>query len=215
VLGILGWDGCLGEYIILPNANLHVLPDCVSDKEAVFCEPLASALQILEQVQVRPQDRVVVLGDGKLGLLIAQVLRFATADLVVIGRHQVKLGILSRQGIKTQIGTKGVCDVDIVVECTGKPEGFQEAISMVKPGGKVILKSTFSGCSLQSTNLLVINEITVLGSRCGPFRPAIMWLKEGRIDTSSLITEIYSLKMGLEAFRCSRSSEALKVLVRP
>ncbi len=215
-LGIRGRDGVLAEYFCLPAHNLHLLPDGISDEMAVFTEPLAAACQILEQVPVRPTQRVVVLGDGKLGLLVAQVLALTGCDLTVVGRHEEKLSILAGRGIAT---SKRVEDLfgraDLVVECTGRAEGFEAARHLLRSQGTLVLKSTYHDLVQVDVSRLVVDEIQVVGSRCGPFPPALRLLAQGLVDVTSLIEAIYPLDQALAAFEHAGRRGALKVLIRP
>jgi len=187
-LGIWKRDGAFAEYLTLPAENLHPVPDGVSDDEAVFVEPLAAALEILEQVHVRPTDRVVVLGDGKLGLLVAQVLSLTGCHLTALGRHRSKLSILDKAGIETRLSDEGLdIKADVVVDCTGHPNGFALARAMVKPRGRLVMKSTFHGDLALNISSLVVDEVTLVGSRCGPFAPALRLLERGLVDVRSLI----------------------------
>ena len=215
-LGIWGRDGAFADYLILPVANLHTVPEAVSDEVAVFVEPLAAALEILEQVQVKPTDRVVVLGDGKLGLLVAQVLGLTGCELVVGGRHEKKLAILQRRGIDARLADELPADkADVVVECTGHPSGFAAARGLVKPRGTLVLKSTFHGDTEVNLSMLVVDEITLIGSRCGPFAPALRLLERGLVDVESLISATYLLDEGLAAFEQAHEKGTLKVLLTP
>ena len=216
-LGISGRDGTMADYCVLPMRNLHVVPPSVTDEQAVFVEPLAAAVEIAEQVHVRPTQRVVVVGDGKLGLLVAQVLRLTGCDLVAIGRHPQKLAILERLGIDTRIASEPPSDIryDVVVECTGKPGGFQSARAMVKPRGTLVLKSTFVGQSEVNLTSVVVDEVSLVGSRCGPFAPALRLLAMGLIDVEPLISAILPLGEALSAFQLARTAGTIKVLLRP
>jgi alcohol dehydrogenase len=215
-LGIWGRDGVMAGYCVLPVRNLHLVPDSVSDKQAVFTEPLAAALEILEQVHVRPTQHVVVLGDGKLGLLVAQVMRLTGCDLLAVGRHADKLAILERQGIPTRLASEGMdIKADIVVDCTGHPDGFASARAMVKPRGTLVLKSTFQGQNEVNLTSIVVDEVSLVGSRCGPFAPALRLLVKRLVDVESLITATYPLGKALAAFEHARTKGTLKVLLRP
>ena len=223
-LGIANRHGAFAEYLSLPLRCLHAVPDSVSDAQAVFTEPLAAALEILEQVHLRPSDRVVVIGDGKLGLLIAQVLALTSADLTAIGRHPAKLGILAARGIRTSVGGADVTPgVDVVVEATGSPAGFQQARDLVRPRGTVVLKSTYAGdlasllggAGLNLMSWIVVDEITLLGSRCGPFAPALRLLADRRVDVEPLIHARYPLADALSAFDHAQRPGVLKVLLEP
>ncbi|MCX7854634.1 MAG: alcohol dehydrogenase catalytic domain-containing protein [Anaerolineae bacterium] len=214
-LGIWGRDGAFAEYLTLPIRNLHVVPDDVPDEVAVFTEPLAAALEILEGVHLRPTDRVVVLGDGKLGLLVAQVLALVGCDLIAVGRHREKLAILARRGIPTALESEAEgLSADVVVECTGKPEGFASAKRILRPRGTLVLKSTYHGQVEADLTALVVDEITLVGSRCGPFPPALRLLARGLVDVGALVQEVYPLSRGLEAFARAAQPGVLKVLLR-
>jgi threonine dehydrogenase-like Zn-dependent dehydrogenase len=213
-LGIWGRDGAFADYLSLPVANLHTVPEAVSDEAAVFVEPLAAALEILEQVQVKPTGRVVVLGDGKLGLLVAQVLGLMGCDLVVGGHHEEKLAILQRRGIDARLAEELPTEkADVVVDCTGHPSGFAAARGLVKPRGTLVLKSTFHSDVEVSLSRLVVDEITLVGSRCGPFAPALRLLERGLVDVESLIRATYPLDEGLAAFERAQEEGMLKVLL--
>jgi threonine dehydrogenase-like Zn-dependent dehydrogenase len=215
-LGIWERDGAFADYLSLPVANLHTVPEVVSDEAAVFVEPLAAALEILEQVQIKPTDRVVVLGDGKLGLLVAQVLGLTGCDLAVGGRHEEKLAILQRRGIDARLADELPPDkADVVVECTGHPSGFAAARGLVRPRGTLVLKSTFHGNIEVNLSMLVVDEITLIGSRCGPFAPALRLLERGLVDVESLISATYPLDEGLAAFEQVQKRRMLKVLLTP
>jgi threonine dehydrogenase-like Zn-dependent dehydrogenase len=216
-LGIRGRDGTLAEYFCLPAGNLHLVPDGMPDGAAVFTEPLAAACEVLEQVHVRPTDRVVVLGDGKLGLLVAQVLALTGCDLTVVGRHEEKLATLrvAAQGIRTQVGDDGLDrSADVVVECTGRTEGFQAARRLVRPRGTLVLKSTYHGLVQADLSSLVVDEIQVAGSRCGPFPAALRLLAQGLVDVTPLVEAVYPLDEALAAFEHAGRRGALKLLVR-
>ncbi len=214
VLGILNRDGVFAEYTTLPVKNLHKVPDSISDEEAVFVEPLAAAYEILEQINISSSDKVSVLGDGKLGLLVAQVIATTGSNLVAVGRHPEKLSILDKAGIKTKLSTdfkeKGF---DIVIDCTGSPSGMETALQIVKPRGKIVLKTTIAKRSRVDLNQIVINEISLIGSRCGPFPAAIKAIKSKKIDLYPLISKVFSLEEGIKAFQYA-SKKALKVILK-
>ncbi|MGQ9466732.1 MAG: MDR/zinc-dependent alcohol dehydrogenase-like family protein [Anaerolineae bacterium] len=214
-LGIMGRDGAFAEYLTLPVRNLHAVPDTIADEEAVFTEPLAAALEIMEQVHLRPTDRVVVLGDGKLGLLVAQALALTGCDLLTVGRHREKLAVLARRGIPTALESEveGLT-ADVVVECTGKPEGFAAARRILRPRGTLVLKSTYHGRVEADLTGLVVDEITLVGSRCGPFPPALRLLQYGWVDVRALVSATYPLAQGVEAFARAAEPGVLKVLLR-
>jgi threonine dehydrogenase-like Zn-dependent dehydrogenase len=216
-LGIWGKDGVFAEYTTLPVSNLHAMPDSVSDEEAVFVEPLAAAYEIQEQVEIKPAHVILVLGDGKLGLLCALVLNFSGAQVTLAGKHDKKLKIAGNQHIQTINVTTEKPDkerkYDIVVEATGSAEGFETALQYIKPRGAVVLKSTMA--SSQKINLapIVINEITLIGSRCGPFEAAIESLVQKRIDMKPLISGIYAMENAQKAFEEARKKENLKIII--
>jgi len=215
-LGIMRRDGAFADYLLLPFENLHPLPASVSDDQAVFVEPLAAACEILEQVNIRPTDRVAVIGDGKLGLLCAQVVALTGCQLIAVGRHADKLDILDRCGITTTTDAASIAaeSIDVVVEVTGTPSGFALARRSVRPRGTIVLKSTYHGEALP-INLtdIVVDEITLVGSRCGPFEPAIRLLANKQVDVASLIQARYSLNDGVAAFERAAQKGTLKVIV--
>lgn len=214
-LGILGKDGAFAEFLTLPLKNLHPLPDSITDEEAVFVEPLAAVYEILEQVKINEYKKVCVLGDGRLGLLCAQVLALTDCVLVAVGRHEDKLALLKKLGINARVGSNGLeRDFDVVVDCAGSPEGFSEALALVKPRGTIVVKTTAAGKGALSLNSVVIDEITVIGSRCGPFKPAIDALAGRKVDVRPLISAVYPLEEGVEAFKRAGESGVVKVLVR-
>jgi threonine dehydrogenase-like Zn-dependent dehydrogenase len=214
VLGISGRNGCFAEFVTLPVENLRAVPDRVSDEAAVFCEPLAAAFEVMEQVHVRPGVRVLVLGDGKLGQLAARVLASVSARVTLAGRHAIKLAAAAAVGVDA-VRSDGLKDgdFDIVVEATGRAEGRRQAVSLVKPRGTLVLKSTLAEAETWDWTPVVVNEITVVGSRCGCFEPALAALAESRIEVESLVSGVYPLKEGLEAFACAGRSESLKILL--
>ena len=216
-LGIAGRDGALADALLLPQANLHAVPDVISDEQAVFTEPLAAACEILEQVAIRPTDRVIILGDGKLGLLVAAVLRLTGADLTLVGRHRDKLAIAEGWRIPVRLAGETLPDrqADVVVECTGSPAGFAQACKLLRPRGTLVLKSTYHGALSVDMSALVVDEITLVGSRCGPFAPALRLMALGMLDPQPLITACYPLDDAAAAFARASTPGVLKVLVRP
>lgn len=215
-LGIVNKDGCFAEYVTMPLNVLFEVPDNVSDEQAVFVEPLAAACEITEQLHIKPIDKVVVLGDGKLGLTTALTLHAQGLDVTLIGKHQNKLDIASAQGVKVQLlQDLKVCNVyDVVVEATGSVSGFETSLALVKPRGVLVLKSTIATGKELNLAPIVINEITVLGSRCGQFPPALKLLKNNRIDFKPFISAIYNVDNAIEAFEANKSKETLKVLIK-
>jgi len=214
-LGIDRRDGAFADFVSLPIANLLRVPANISDEEAVFVEPLAAACQILEQVHIKTTDRVVVLGDGKLGLLCAQVLATTGCHLTAVGKHANKLAILGQRGIHTQLlGVWGGDRVaDVVVECTGSPAGFETARRMLRPRGTLVLKSTYHGLPQVNLTMIVVDEISIVGSRCGPFDAALRLLAAKRIDVQSLIHARYPIEQGVQAFEHAQRAGVLKVLL--
>jgi threonine dehydrogenase-like Zn-dependent dehydrogenase len=215
-LGIAGKDGVFAEYITLPVRNLFMVPENVSDEEAVFTEPLAAAFEISEQIHIRPTYRILVLGDGKLGILISLALNLTRADVTLAGRHDEKLKIAWAQGVKTVNNTNSHLtsdSYDIVVEASGTPEGFEFALQLVKPRGTVVLKSTAARGKEINLAPVVIKEIQVTGSRCGPFEPALRALSQRLINVRPLIAEIYKPEQAKEAFEKARSKDSLKVII--
>ena len=217
VLGISGRDGCFADAFCLPLVNLHVLPDGIDDDQAVFVEPLAAAIHASQQIRMEGKPYITVLGDGRLGLLCAQVMQRMNASVRVIGRHAAKLALCERWGIKhrlvTDIGFRG--DQDIVVDCTGTPAGFADALRLVRPRGVILLKSTFMPRADAPIDLapVVINEVQVIGSRCGPFPDAIGMLLRREVDVVSLITRRTTLERGVDALRLAEEPEQVKVLM--
>jgi threonine dehydrogenase-like Zn-dependent dehydrogenase len=217
VLGILNRDGAFAEYLTLPLDNLHAVPDTVPDEQAVFVEPVAAALEILEQLAIRPTDRVLVLGDGKLGQLVARALASSGCNLTVVGHHPAKLAPLEVLGVATRLDAPTE-RADVVVDCTGRAAGFAQAMQLVRPRGTLVLKSTVAtqpGDPPLNLAPLVIDEITVVGSRCGPFAPALRALAEGRISVAPLVSATYPLADGVAAFARAAQPDSLKVLLRP
>lgn len=216
VVGIAGRDGCFAESLTVPEANLHQLPDAVSDDQAVFVEPLAAAYQVIKQVKIEPRMQVTVLGAGRLGLLIAQVLRTTGCRLQVVARSEKSLHFLDRKGIQSisvdQVAPK--LDQDVVVEASGSADGFNLATKLVRPRGTLVLKSTYAGPAQLDMAPIVVNEVTVLGSRCGPFTDAIQALARQEIDVESLISRRLPLDRGIEAMQLAADSANIKVLLR-
>jgi threonine dehydrogenase-like Zn-dependent dehydrogenase len=221
VLGIVNHDGAFAEYLALPLENLHVVPARVSDEQAVFVEPLAAACEILEQVDARKFKSAAVLGDGKLAQLIARVLRTAIPRVVMYGKHEKKLALARRAGIKTRKVRGDASDIKrikenftLVVEATGSPTGLALAEHMTEPRGTLVLKSTFHGAAPVETWPIVVKELTVVGSRCGPFARAIALLRSGEVDPKPLITHTFSLEEASKAIAFAQKRGVMKVLLR-
>ena len=212
VLGISGKDGAFAEYITLPVKNLYTVPDNVSDIEAVFAEPLAAALEITEKYHVKPTDKVAVIGDGKLGQLVTQVLSLTGCNLTVIGKHAEKLQILKdKANTVTLPATNFQSCFDIVVECTGNKDGLQYAQAIVKPTGTIILKSTYHGSVTMASTDWVVNEMTIMGSRCGPMDAAIRMLERNLVSVENLVNGIFRLEDWEKAFGIKN---ALKIIFK-
>jgi 2-desacetyl-2-hydroxyethyl bacteriochlorophyllide A dehydrogenase len=216
VLGIVNRNGVHAEYASVPVANLHVVPDSVSDDAAVFCEPLAAALEILEQVEIGAGDRVLLVGAGRLGQLVAQVLVTTGADLAVVARHDHQIALLASRDIKT-ITAEGVepRSYDVVVEATGSPSGLDLAREALRPRGTLVLKSTYAGEVTIDLSPFVVDEITIVGSRCGPFAPALELLETRAADPTILISERFPLDQAVEAMEAAARPSTMKVLLEP
>lgn len=214
VLGIVNRNGAFADYLTLPSKNLHPVPDNVPTDAATFTEPIAAALEIQQQISIASKDRVLVVGDGKLGQLIAQTLALTGCELLAVGRHHEKLANLEKRGIKTGFADAVTArSFDIAVECTGNPDGFELARQALRPRGILVLKSTYAGKLTFDASSLVVDEITLIGSRCGPFEPALALLAQQKIDVESLIQASYSLDEGLSAFNHAQQRGTMKVLL--
>ena len=222
-LGIIDKDGVFADYVSLPVANLHRVPDSLTNERAVFVEPLAAALQILEQVPLQPSDAVAVIGDGRLGLLVAQVLIQTGCQLTVFGRHIEHLEFLADLGIETiftmagePIAREFIDTFDVVAEATGAESGFSTARKIVRPGGVIVLKSTFARPIAEfDSSGLVVDEVQVVGSRCGPFAPALRMLDQERVSVDDMIDGRYALDDAVDALEYAGRSGVLKVLIDP
>jgi threonine dehydrogenase-like Zn-dependent dehydrogenase len=216
VLGIRGRNGAFAELLTLPAVNLHEIPAAVDDRSAVFVEPVAACCRILEQVDIGPRTRVAVLGDGRMGLLAAQVIGTATSNVTVFGRHDRKLAIARELGLAAAPTGKApdlVRRFDVVVDATGRPEGFRQALEYVRPRGVVVMKSTFHDEAAIASWPIVVNEVTIVGSRCGPFPHAIGLLASGAVRTAPLVSRVAALADYESAFADARQS--LKVIFTP
>ncbi|HEX3356750.1 MAG TPA: alcohol dehydrogenase catalytic domain-containing protein [Tepidisphaeraceae bacterium] len=215
VLGILNHDGAFADLVRLPSQNLHVLPKNIDNDQAVFIEPLAAAFQVLKQIKLDGRKWVTVLGDGRLGLLVAQVLRNAGCPVRVIGKHAEKMALCEKWSIRSrpveEIQPRH--DQDVVIDCTGSAAGFEMAMQMTRPRGTIVLKSTVAAGKAMNLAPLVIDEINVIGSRCGPFREAIRALSEKTVDVTSLIHRRMKLDQGVEAMSLAGRPGVLKVLL--
>ncbi len=222
VLGIIGLDGAISEYLTLPLENLHVIPAVISDERAVFVEPLAAACEILEQIDIRQFPCGAVLGDGKLAQLIALTLQAAGCAVTIYGKHESKLALARRAGIKTATVRGDERDLKsiknnyrLVVEVTGSPGGLRLAQHMTEPRGTLVLKSTFHGTAPVDTWPIVVKEITLLGSRCGPFAKAVKLLRSRKVDPTPLISRIFPLKDAPKAIAYAQKRGVMKVLLKP
>ncbi|WP_016874737.1 alcohol dehydrogenase catalytic domain-containing protein [Chlorogloeopsis fritschii PCC 9212] len=214
VLGIVNRHGAFADYLCLPVENLHIVPDRIPTEVATFTEPVAAALEIQQQLTLQPNHRVLVVGDGKLGQLVAQTVALSGCELLVVGRHPEKLANLEARGIKTGFAD-AVTDkaFDVSVECTGNAQGFAIARRALRPRGTLVLKSTYAGNLSLDASSLVVDEITLIGSRCGPFPLALEVLAQGKVDVQPLIHARYSLSEGLAAFAHAQTKGVLKVLL--
>ena len=214
-IGIYKHPGAFAERIAVPVDNIHVLNDNFSNDEAIFIEPLAAAFQICRQIDLSEYDKIAVIGDGRLGLLVIQALgtKVSKDNLVLLGRHQEKLDIIEKLGyqgfLPDELAIKP--EWDVVVDCTGKTSGFETAVKMLRPRGTLVLKSTFVPDKSLDLSPVVVNEIKIIGSRCGPFEEAIRALQAGRVSTAGMITGKYKLKDGIEAFRAANESNHIKI----
>jgi len=219
VLGIVGRDGAHAEFLRLPSRNLLVVPDNVTDEQAVFAEPLAAAYGITEQVEILPETKVAVIGDGKLGLLCAMSLALASQNVTIIGKHPSKIAIAEKSGVEGLLLRDVTATMsrhyDVVVEASGSESGFATAVDLVRPRGKIVLKSTFQGTPTWAASHVVVDEITIVGSRCGRFAPALDLLKNGSINVEDLIACEYSLSNGVTAMARAAEKGVLKVVITP
>lgn len=216
VLGIIGRDGAFAEYLSLPAANLHAVPDDVDDDAAVLTEPLAAACRVIEQIAVTTRTSCAVVGPGRLGLLVALVLRAAGADVTIVGRGETRLGLARSLAFTAVTGdaASGLArQFDVVVDATGQPDGLAIAKTLVRPRGTIVMKSTFHGQAAVAMAPLVVDEITLVGSRCGPFDAALEMLASGRVDVRPLVDESHPLDRFAEAF--AAAEQGRKVILRP
>lgn len=216
VLGILHKDGAFAEYLTLPVGNLHRVPDDLPDQAAVLCEPLAAALRISEQLQVVPGERAAVLGPGRLGLLVGLVLQQAGAEVAALGRSQRSLSTAEALGLKAALAAGQPANgFDLVVDATGNPTGLAAAIELCRPEGRLVLKSTFRGPAAVDTSAVVVKELTVVGSRCGPFAPALELLAAGHLPVALLLGDEHPLEAAKQALDAAGAPGVGKVTLRP
>lgn len=213
-VGIIQHPGAFADYLALATRNLHIVPDDVSDDHAVFVEPLAAALQITEAVHISPRHRVVVIGLGKLGMLAAQVLKLTGAEVLAVVRREKQAALLKKWGIRpVAISDLEPQRAQIVVDCTGQASGFADALQLVEPRGTIVLKSTYHGLPQADLTMAVVNEIRIVGSRCGPFDAALRLLKAGLVDVESLIEARYPFAEAMQAVQHASEKGALKILL--
>ena len=218
VLGIHSRNGCHAEFLTLPTVNLLEVPVNVTDEQAVFTEPLAAAYGILEQVKILPETRVAVIGDGKLGILCSQAMALASRNTYLIGKHKDKMQVAEAKGVEGILlldAPKLNRTFDVVVEASGSESGFATALDLLKPRGKLVLKSTFQGKTNLEMWRVVVDEISIIGSRCGRFAPALELLRDGKIDVESFISEDFKLEKGVEAIEKAQQKGVMKVLLTP
>lgn len=219
VLGIVARDGAHAEFVSLPARNLVLVPDSVPDEKAVFAEPLAAALGISERVNINRNDKVAVIGDGKLGLFCSFAMKQFTDAVTLVGKHRSKLALAEKRGIRTlllsDVETRQWQTFDVVVEASGSESGFATAVELVKPRGTIVLKSTFHGTPTWPASRIVVDEISIVGSRCGRLASAIELLGNGAVDPTDMIDEEFSLSDGVDAMAAAAKKGTLKVLLRP
>lgn len=217
VLGIHKRDGAFAQYLSLPEKNLHIIPDSISDEQAVFVEPLAAAYEIEEQLKIKDGSKIAILGDGRLAQLIARVLFINHKKITCFGKHENKLRLLSKLGIKTSLGITGEDEheFDIVVEATGRESGVVDSLRLAKPRAVIVLKSTTASKNKVDLTSAIVNEVTFVGSRCGPFIPAIRALETGVVNVDDLIQTIYPLDKLDEALEAATNPDLLKIMLRP
>lgn len=216
VVGILAHDGAFADQVLIPEVNLHAVPESLSDDDAVFVEPVAAACRIPQQIELRGNERVTILGDGRLGNLCAQVLKFHGCQVTVVGKHDFKLNILRALGIDTILleNVRPDRSSDIVVDCTGSPSGLLLALRLVRPCGTIVQKTTVAAETTMHMAPIVIDEIRLLGSRCGPFDEALRLLAAGVVQVKPLLSAEYPIADALKAFEHAVRKDALKVLLR-
>ncbi len=216
VVGVAGRAGAFAEYLVLPERNCLEVPAAVSDEEAVFTEPLAAAYQVTRQVKIEPRMSVAVVGTGRLGLLTAQVLALRGCKLTAFGRNPRTLDLLDRKRIRAVLVSEQTTtqDFDLVVDCTGSPDGFRIALGLVRPRGTIVLKTTCTAWEAVDLSPVVVNEVTVLGSRCGPMSEALQALGRKEIEVSSMVSQSLPLSEGLRAFQLAAQSDHIKVLLK-
>ncbi len=216
VLGIYRRDGAFADYLTLPEENLHPVPDGLEDHEALFTEPVAAALEIVEQCHIRPTSKVCVVGDGRLGLVVAQVIRLTGCSLTVVGKYREKLAILDGMGIETRRleDSSSIGGFDTVVDATGTPSGTGFSSSLLRPGGTLVVKTTVKEGGGIEMGRVVVDELKIVGSRCGPFVPALRLLSAGLVRVGPLVSSVFPIERGVDAFKEAEKKGVLKVLIR-
>jgi len=217
VLGISGRNGAFAEYLTLPVENLHIIPEGLTDEEAAFTELVAAACEIPERIKIRRGDKVLVLGDGRLAAMVTQVLAQRTAHLAVLGINRRKLSVMRKLGFKAYAMNRAkefMRAQDFVVDCTGSPSGLPLAAKLARPRGTIVLKSTYHGNLDWNPAPLAVDEITVVGSRCGPFERALELLRKGKVKVLPFVSAAYALEHWERAFRTARRADTFKVLIR-
>ena len=213
-IGMRGRDGAFAEYMVLPRSNVYLVPEGISDREAVFVEPLAAGMEILEQLHIKPSDEVVILGDGKLGLSIARVLKVAGKKVSLVGKHREKLDTLNKLEVNTYLLGEYKGPSDVVVECTGSSSGLSTALELVKPRGTIVLKTTTADLQDIDMSTVAVDEINIVGSRCGPFAPTLRLLQSNELHLEEMIDAVYPLEEGIDAMKKAQEKGVLKVLMK-
>lgn len=214
VIGMRDRDGAFAEYMTLPRENVYTVPETISDREAVLVEPLAAGVEIIEENHLKPTDEVVILGDGKLGHSIARVLWAAEKDPVLIGKHQNKLDRVAELGIDTYLLGEYQGIADYVIECTGSSSGLQTALDMIRPRGTIVLKTTTADLNDINMSKVAVDEIEIVGSRCGPFAPTLKMMENNKLALDKMIDDVYDFQDSLKAFERAKESDILKVLLK-
>jgi threonine dehydrogenase-like Zn-dependent dehydrogenase len=215
VLGILNRDGAMADYVTVPTCNLLQVPDEVTDEQAVFTEPLAAALRIVQQIGLDPNQPVAVIGPGRLGMLVGQVVALGGAEVTMLGRSCQSLQLANSLGLKTAfVDATRSSQFPLVVDCTGSAQGLEQALRLARPRGTVVLKSTYDGLAAISLTKAVVDEIQIVGSRCGPFAPALRLLQTARVNVVAIIDACYPIEQALAAFAHAGSPGIRKVLLK-
>ena len=212
-IGMRDRDGAFAEYMTLPRENIYTVPETISDREAVLVEPLAAGMEIIEENHIRPTDEVVILGAGKLGQSVARILWAAGKDPKLIGKHQNKLDRVAELGIDTYLLGEYQGVADYVIECTGSNSGLKTALELIRPRGKIVLKTTTADLNDINMSKVAVDEIEIVGSRCGPFAPTLKMMENNDLDLEKIIDKVYDFEDSLKAFKKAKESEILKILL--